>query len=188
MVFLKISFKNFKFRQLSRYKSQMGTAALWTSEQDFLKAVKHIYDQGQVKPCTITPYPIHGLDEATKTPRSWIPWLSLVCGFSGCAFGIWFTWWVSARSWPLIIGGKPSWSLPAFIPVIFELTILFSALGAIFTLLYACGLPHIDPPIIDKDLTCHKFAMFIPQKELDTALAKKLFKDVQAPEIKETEF
>ena len=41
-------------------------------------------------------------------------------GLAGCAFGTWFTWWTSAVNYPLIIGGKPFWSLPAFIPIIFE--------------------------------------------------------------------
>ena len=179
---------SFKLKQLSRYKAQAGVAALWKEEEAFLKAVQNIYETTKVKPISISPYPVHGLEEATRTPRSWIPWATFICGISGCVFGLWFTWWASAVSWPLIVGGKPFWSLPAFIPIIFELTILFSALGSIGALMYACGLPHIEPPVIDKNLTCHKFALFVAEKDYPKDKAIDLFKQVKAPEIKETEF
>ena len=175
-------------KKLSRYKAKPGVAALWEEEGAFLKAVEAIYKKGSIKPVTITPYPVHGLEEATQTPRSWIPWVALVCGVSGCLFGIWFTWWASAVSWPIIVGGKPLWSLPAFIPVIFELTILFSAFGSIGALMYVCGLPHIEPPVIDKALSSHKFAMFISEKDCPKDKAKALFKEMSAPEVKDTEF
>ena len=181
-------FSSFELKKLSRYKARPGVAALWENEKAFLQALTAIYKQGKLKPLSISPYPVHGLEEATQTPRSWIPWVSLICGLSGCAFGVWFTWWTSAVSWPIIIGGKPLWSLSAFIPVIFELTILFSAFGAIGALMWACGLPHIEPPVIDKDLTCHKFALFIPESDCSKDKARAVFEKVKAPEIKETEF
>ena len=183
-------FKKFSFnlKKLSRYKAEPGVAALWENEEDFLKALKSIYQNSQVKPISITPYPVHGLEEASNTPRSWIPWVALCGGLFGCAFGLWFTWWTSAVNWPLIVGGKPFWSLPAFIPIVFELTILFAAFGSIGALLWACGLPHIEPPLIDKDLTCHKFALFIDEKQCSKDKAKALFQSVKAPQIKDTEF
>ena len=177
-----------KRKKSSGYKAQLGVAALWKDETDFLKAVSKVYEKGEIKPITITPYPVHGLEEASKTPRSWIPWFTLVCGISGCLFGLWFTWWASAVNWPIIVGGKPHWSLAAFIPIIFELTILFSAFGSIGALMYACGMPHRNPPVIDKDLTCHKFAMFVADSEYPKDKVKTIFKDLKAPEIKETEF
>ena len=179
---------SFELKKLSRYKAKPGVAGIWTVEADFLKAVEQIYRNEKVKPVTITPYPVHGLEEASETPRSWIPWVALVCGISGCLFGLWLTWWTSAVNWPLIVGGKPFWSLPAFIPIIFELTILFSAFGSIGALLYACGLPHIEPPVIDNNLTCHKFALFVPENECPKDKARALFESVGAVEIKETEF
>lgn len=179
---------SFKLKNFSRYKARPGVAGLWKEEKDFLQAVREIYKGGKIRPVSITPYPVHGLEEATRTPRSWIPWLALVFGFVGCAFGVWFTWWASAVSWPLIVGGKPMWSLAAFIPVIFELTILFSAFGAIGSLVWACGLPHIGPPVIDKDLTSHKFALFVPEADCSGEKARAIFTAVKAPEIKDTEF
>jgi hypothetical protein len=69
-------------------------------------------------------------------------------------------------NWPVNVGGKPPFSLPAFIPVIFEVTILFAALSSVGALFYYCGLPKVDPPVIDPDLTSHKFAIFIPKDEV----------------------
>lgn len=178
----------FSMKKFSRYKAQKGVAGIWDDELAFLKALKEVYAKAKLKPIAITPYPVHGLEDLTKTPRSWIPWVTLVGGTCGCLFGLWFTWWASAVNWPLIVGGKPFWSLPAFIPIIFELTILFAALGSLGALFRACGLPHIEPPIIDKDLSCHKFAIFVPEKDQPLDEVKKIFEQVKAPEIKETEF
>ncbi len=175
-------------KKLSRYKAKPGVAGLWTDEQDFLKAVQAIYEKGEIRPLSISPYPVHGLEEATKTPRSHIPWVTLAFGTVGLLFGLWFTWWTSAVNWPIIVGGKPFWSLPAFVPIIFELTILFSAFSSIFALFWLCGLPHIEPPVIDKDLTCHKFALFVAEVDCPKSKAQEIFKGVGAPEIKETEF
>ena len=163
-------------------------AGIFEDESLFLKAVKEICHTHQKNPITITPYPVHGLEEASKIKRSWIPYVSLIGGVSGCTFGVWFTWWTSTSSWPINVAGKPFWSLPAFIPVIFELTILFAAFSAIGALFYACRIPAINPPVIDKDLTCSKFAIFFPEKDLSKSEAKSLLEQVGAGEIKETEF
>jgi len=171
-----------------RSKTQKGVAGIWEEEEIFLKAVESLYKEEKLKPIAITPYPVHGLEELTHTPRSWIPWVAFVGGLSGCLFGLWFTWWTSAVDWPILVGGKPFWSLPAFIPIIFELTILFSALSSIGALLYACGIPRLSVPIIDKDLTCHKFALFICEKDISKESAQILFKKLKANTVKETEF
>ena len=71
--------------------------------------------------------------------------------------------------WPLNVGGKPMWSLAAFIPVIFECTILFSALSSVGAMIVINGLPKVDPPTIDPDLTSHKFALWIPNSAGDAA-------------------
>ncbi|MCB0362716.1 MAG: DUF3341 domain-containing protein, partial [Bdellovibrionales bacterium] len=119
-----------------------------------------------------------------------IPWITFICGLSGGLFGLWFTWWTSAVDWPLNVGGKPMWSLAAFIPVIFETTILFAALSSVLAMIVLNGLPKVDPPIIDPDLTCSKFALFIPENDVafDVAKVEKLFKDLGASVVKRTEF
>jgi hypothetical protein len=58
----------------------------------------------------------------------------------GAPLELWLTWWTSVVDWPINVGGKPLFSLPAFIPIIFELTILFAALSSVAALVYHCGL------------------------------------------------
>ena len=81
------------------------------------------------------PYAVHGLDEAMGQPRSRLPWVCFLAGITGGALALSFEWWTSASSWALNVGGKPYASIPAFIPVTFELTVLSAALtsaGAFF--------------------------------------------------------
>ena len=81
-------------------------------------------------------------------------------------------------------------SLAAFIPVIFECTILFAALSSVAAMFLVNGLPKVDPPTIDPDLTCSKFALFVPEDDhgYDSDRVEKLFRDLGADEVKRTEF
>lgn len=163
-----------------------GIAGIWHDDHELVVAAKKVRDAGYVKFDSITPFPVHGLEEAMGIRRSMIPWVTFIAGLIGGACGLGLQYWVAAVDWPLIIGGKPFFSVPAFIPVTFELTILFAALSSVAALFYMCGLPKIDPPIIDPDLTSHKFAIFIPEddKGYDAAKVESLLKQLGAKEIK----
>ena len=89
------------------------------------------------------PFPLHEVDEVIGIQRSFIPWVTFGFGTFGCLFGLWFTWWTSAVDWPINVGGKPMWSLAAFMPVIFELTILFAALSSVAALFFVCRFPKV---------------------------------------------
>lgn len=173
-----------------RPKGHRGIAGIWLDEHNFVEAARQTRAGGYTKFEAISPFPLHGIDEAIGLPMSYIPWVTLIMGFTGFAFGTWFTWWTSAVDWALVIGGKPFWSLPAFVPVMFELTILFAALSSVGALLWICGLPSIDPPVIDPDLSSHKFALFVPESDtgFNAAKVEQLFRDLGAVEIKRAEF
>src|ERR1035437_2038622 len=142
-----------KLIQKARPKSKRGVAGIWLDEHKMVKAARKVRESGYTKFEAISPFPLHGIDEAMSIPFSWIPWVTLVFGMAGFLFATWFTWWASSVDWVLIVGGKPMWSLPAFVPVMFELTILFAALSSIGALFFVCGLPQIDPPVIDPALS-----------------------------------
>ena len=76
-----------------------------------------------------------------------LPIFILCCGLTGLAFALWMQWWMNAIDYPYLISGKPAWSIPANIPVIFELTVLFSALGTFFGLLAFNKLPEWNHPM-----------------------------------------
>lgn len=170
---------------LLRSKTDKGVAAIFDDEHALLRAAQKAYDSGYRKYETLSPFPIHGMDDAMGLKRSPVPWFTFIFGTIGCAFGVWVQWWMSAVSWPINVGGKPMFSLPAFIPIIFELTILFGALSSVAGMLWLCGLPKVDPPIIHPDITSHKFCLFIPVNDhgYDEAKAKEMMKSLGASEI-----
>lgn len=163
-----------------------GIAGIWTDEHAVIQAAAKTRESGFTKFDAITPYPVHGMEEACGIQRSWIPYVTFVAGLTGLLAGLWLTWWTSAVNWPINVGGKPNFSLPAFIPILFELTILFAALCSVGALFYAVKIPRVDPPSIDPDLTSHKFAIFIPQNDTgyDEAKIERLFKEMGAAEVK----
>lgn len=142
-----------------------GYMAVFDEENTIMHAAEKTRLEGYINFDAITPYPVHGMEEAVGVKRSWIPWVTFFAGLAGGTFGLWLTWWTSAVSWPINVGGKPMWSLPAFVPVIFELVILFAALASVKVMIFACGLPRISPPVVDPDLTCSKFGLFVSEKD-----------------------
>jgi len=171
-------------------KYQMGLAAIFDTEEQVVAAAFKTRSMGFKKFEAISPYPIHGMEEAAGIKRSWIPYVTFGAALVGLGSGLWFTWWTSAVNWPINVGGKPFFSLPAFIPICFELTILFAALCSVGTLFGVCGLPRINPPVIDPDLTSHRFAIFIPANDTgyDEGRITEMFRSLGAAEIKKTEF
>ena len=127
-----------------RPEAKRGLVGIWLDEHKLVDAAAKVRGSGVDKFNAISPFPLHGIDDAMGIPRSFIPWVTFVMGLLGCSLGVLFTWWVSAVDWPLIIGGKPMWSLAAFIPVIFECTILFAALSSVGALFFVAGLPKLS--------------------------------------------
>lgn len=167
-------------------KTVSGIAAIFSDEAKVVNAARKTREAGFKKFDAISPYPIHGMEEACDIPRSSIPYVTFIAGVVGLISGLLLTWWTSAVNWPINVGGKPMFSLPAFIPIMFELTILFAALCSVGALFYHAGLPKLDPPTIDPDLTSHKFAIFVPENDHGYEVSKleKMFKDLGADEVK----
>ncbi len=109
-------------------------------DHGLLAAVQDFRGRGIEVVDVISPYPVHGLDEALGMPRSRLPWVTLAGGVFGVALGMWFQYWASATDWPLDVGGKPFDSLPAFIVIGFEMMILFAGLATAGMLFLRCRL------------------------------------------------
>lgn len=120
-----------------------GYLAEFSDAHAMVVAAEKVRDEGYKAWDTHTPFPVHGIDEAMGIRRTILPWVVFLCGLAGCATGVGLQYWVSAVNYPLIVSGKPFFSLPAFIPVAFELTILFAAFGAVFGMLGLNGLPRL---------------------------------------------
>lgn len=109
--------------------------AWFTDEEHLLDAVRAARAAGLVVDDVYTPYPVHGMDEAMGLRASRLTWVCFGAAMIGLASAFALQGWASAGSWPLNVGGKPMWSIPAFVPVAFELTVLFAGLITVAALL-----------------------------------------------------
>ena len=124
-----------------------GILAEFTAPADLYHACERVRDAGFTKWDAHSPFPVHGLAGAMGLRRSTLPWIVLVMALTGAALGFVLQWWVHTSAYPLVISGKPYFSWPAFVPITFELGILFAALGAVFGMFGLNRLPMHHHPL-----------------------------------------
>ena len=90
-------------------------------------ACEQVRDAGYRDWDSHSPFPLHGAEKAMGFKWSKVPWFSLVFGFSGAGLAFWLQTWVATTASPLIISGKPLFSWQAFVPITFEVGVLFTA-------------------------------------------------------------
>ena len=105
-------------------------------EDVLFPAVKKIRTAGYKIQDVYTPYPVHGLDKALGMRDTSLHTAGFVYGITGTTTALTCMGWIFTKDWPLNIGGKPNFPLPAFIPITFELTVLFAAVGMVLTFCY----------------------------------------------------
>ena len=109
-------------------------------ETKLFAAVRDVRRKGYKIHDVYTPFPIHGLDKAMGLRDTSLHTAGFIYAITGTATALSFISWVFTKDWPLNIGGKPHFALPAWIPIMFELTVLFSAVGMVLTFCYLCQL------------------------------------------------
>lgn len=124
-----------------------GLLAEFENPGAIFHAAEKVRDAGFQNWDTFTPFPVHGLDKAMGLKPSKLPYVVVVLGFSGAGLAMLLQWWTQAVAQPLVISGKPFFSWQAFIPVTFELGVLFAALGAVFGIFHFCNLPRLYHPL-----------------------------------------
>lgn len=136
-----------------------------------------------------SPFPIHGIEKAMGFGWSKVPWFSLVLGLSGAAIGFLGQTWVATHAYELVISGKPLFSWQAFIPVTFELGILFTAIGTLLGMFLLNGLPRLSHPIFNSEaferVTDDAFFISIEAKDakFDAEKTKSFLEDIGATYI-----
>ena len=133
---------------------------LYNDEEKLIKAVKQAKEQHLDIMDVYTPFPVHGLDPVLGLSESRLHIAGFVYGLTGTAVAFGFMTWVFTRDWPIIFGGKPYFSVPSFIPITFELTVLFACIGMVVSFYTVCGLgPGVNNEVLDERITDDKFCL-----------------------------
>ncbi len=120
-----------------------GLLAEYDGVMPLLAAAQKVRDAGYVCWDTYTPIPVHGLDEAMGIRRTRLPWVVFGAGMTGGLLALLMQWWMNAFNYPYVVSGKPMLALPPYIPIIFEVTVLFSAITAFVGMLMFNKLPAL---------------------------------------------
>ena len=114
--------------------------ASFDDEDVLFPAVKKVRTAGYKIKDVYTPFAVHGLDHALGMRETSLHTAGFIYGITGTTTALSCISWIFTKDWPLDIGGKPHFALPAWIPIIFELTVLFAAVGMVLTFCYICQL------------------------------------------------
>ncbi len=128
-----------------------GIAAEYPSASALYEAAQQVRDAGYKRWDVFSPFPIHGMDHAMGLGKSWLSAVVLVGGITGLLTACVLEFGPSSYLFPLIVHGKPYnfWTVPAFFPIMFELTILFSAFAAFFAWQVMGFLPRWNHPMFN---------------------------------------
>tara|TARA_B100000686_G_C16102478_1_gene623916 strand:+ start:41 stop:586 length:546 start_codon:yes stop_codon:yes gene_type:complete len=126
-----------------------GLMAEFETPEDLLEGAKQTYAAGFRSIDAFSPFPIHGLGAAIGFARTNLPILTFLCGVMGALCGYGLQYWVHVIDYPIDIGGRPAHSGLMFIPVTFEVTILFAAVGTFLGLWIRNKLPMPYHPVFN---------------------------------------
>ncbi len=157
--------------------------ALYLAEFSTPEAITHaaekVRDEGYENWDVHTPYPVHGMDKAMGLGDSVLGWIVLCAGLTGVTAAISMIQWMNGIDYPLIIGGKPGNAVPSMVPIMFELTVLFSAFGAVIGMFHLNRLPRHHHPVFysDRFESCTHDKFFVSIEAEDRKFSVEKTKD-----------
>jgi hypothetical protein len=147
----------------SQPQRRVGIVGMYDDPDSLITAAELVADSGHAEWDCYTPYPVHGLDDAMRVKESPIPYVTLTAGLMGLLAAISLTGGLSALYYPIRIGGKALFSWQAFVPIFFELFVLFAALATMGSVIWFCKLGRWASPLHDsgimKETICDRFAI-----------------------------
>lgn len=170
-----------------------GVMAEFDGPEALLAAAARVRDAGHRRFDVHTPYPVHGMDQAMGLGRSKLGWIVLAAGTIGALTGLGLQWYANTHAYPLITGGKPYFSWQAFMPVIFEMGVLFASFGAVIGMLAMNGLPAWYHPTLKSprflERNPHGFFLVVEARDarFDAAKVKALLEAAGGKEVVELE-
>lgn len=166
-------------------KKKHCVVGYYFSPEDIISAAERVRDRRFKNFDAFTPFPVHGLDQAMGLKRTTLPYVSFAAALVGLMTAIGLQVWTHAFSWPINIGGKPIFAIPAYVPIFFELTVLLcgvTTVVAMFTMY--CGLPNYKKPIFHPDITNDRFALAIEvESEDELEPVKRFLREIHAQEV-----
>jgi Alternative complex III, ActD subunit len=161
-----------------------GILASYEYLDSTVDAIERLRKEG-FKVRAYSPYPDHHIEHALGYDQSPVRVWTLVGGLTGTATALAFTTWTS-MDWPLVVGGKPIISIPAYIIIMFELTVLFGALSTIIGLFIVSKLPNLKPAIIyDPEFTAGRYGVYVETTAERLPEARRIMDDQQPLELRE---
>ncbi len=163
--------------------------AEFATAREVVHAAERVRDAGYKNWDTHTPFPIHGMDKAMGLDQSKLGAIVFPAAMTGTTVAFVMMWWMNGIDYPLVIGGKPGFSLPSQIPIMFELTVLFSAFASVFGMLGLNKLPRHHHPLFNSErfsaCSDDKFFVAIEAEDpkFDPEKTKKLLEQCHAAHV-----
>ncbi len=157
-----------------------GYTGLFDTPDEIIEAAHKTAESKFKKYDVHTPYPVHGMDSAMKLKPSRLPYVALVVGLSAMFGMLGFMYWISTIDYPVIVGGKPFFSFPAWVPVLFEITVLSASIATVVSMIAIFfKFPNISHPLHDtgfmKAVTSDKYGISIDVTDDENAEEAKSF-------------
>ena len=174
-------------------KKIYGLLAEFDTPTQLVDAARKTREAGFTKTDAFSPFPIHEIDEALGIKRSILPFLVFAGGVTGLLTGIVLQWFVHVYDYPIIVGGRPYFSLPSFIPPAYELTILFASFTAVLGMILLNGLPKPYHPVFNVPrfalATREKFFLLIERRDpkFDFEETRNFMQSLNAQEVFDVE-
>lgn len=128
-----------------------GVIAEFATPADVYHAAEKVRDAGYSQWDVYAPFPIHGIDEAMGQKRTKLPLVCAGVGLTGAGLGYLMQYWMSGVNYQLVVQGKPYGPWEPFVPITFELGILFTAFATLIAMLAMNGLPRHNHPLLKKE-------------------------------------
>ncbi len=162
-----------------------GILASYEYLDSTVDAIENLKKAGFKEIKAYAPYPDHHIEHALGYGQSPVRVWTLVGALTGTATGFAFTIWTSV-DWPLVVGGKPIISIPAYIPIVFEMTVLFGALSTVIGLFVLSKLPNVKPAVVyDPEFTAGRYGVYIEADGSRLDEARKIMNAEEPIELRE---